>query len=115
MVRSTPSRDSSVEQGYELPWRFVPVFRKICTRCVRTVLRPISNSPAISISDFPCQKIRYFQTESLQKRIASSTATDAGCMRSIEMLEVGGERTLTKLLAEIVRRKGCSLKESIPT
>ncbi len=32
----------------------------------------------------------------------------------LEMLEVGGDRPLTHLLAEIVRRKGCTLKESIP-
>lgn len=30
------------------------------------------------------------------------------------MLEVGGDRPLTHLLVEIVRRKGCTLKESNP-
>lgn len=34
----------------------------------------------------------------------------------LEMLEVGGDRPLTHLLTEIVRRKGCTLKErSRPT
>lgn len=32
----------------------------------------------------------------------------------LEMLEVGGDRPLLVLLAEIVRRKGCTLKELIP-
>lgn len=32
----------------------------------------------------------------------------------LEMLEVGGDRPLSLLLAEIVRRKGCELKQSIP-
>lgn len=32
----------------------------------------------------------------------------------LEMLEVGGDRPLTHLLTEIVRRKGCELKQSIP-
>ncbi len=31
----------------------------------------------------------------------------------LEMLEVGGDRPLTLLLAEVVRRKGCTLKETI--
>lgn len=32
----------------------------------------------------------------------------------LEMLEAGGDRPLTHLLTEIVRRKGCTLKEPIP-
>ncbi len=31
----------------------------------------------------------------------------------LEMLEVGGDRPLTHLLTEIVRRKGCTLKQSV--
>lgn len=31
----------------------------------------------------------------------------------LEMLEVGGDRPLTHLLTEIVRRKGCTLKETV--
>lgn len=30
----------------------------------------------------------------------------------LEMLEVGGDRPLARLLGEIVRRKGCTIKES---